>query len=263
MKIGFFDSGLGGILIMKEVAKALPEFDYEYYGDTANLPYGDKSEAEIYELTKAGVQHLFKRDCALVILACNTASAETLRRLQHEWLPEVYPDRTLLGVIIPMVEEAIASGCTRMKLLATKRTISSGKYHLELGKRNEFDLKLEAVATPELVPLLEAGNSEAAVSLAKEVIGDQSAVGEGEGVILGCTHYVLLKEKLREYYGKDFVVLCQDEIIPAKLKLYLDNHPELCKKLGSTNHRNIFLTEHRGDYDQVLRTFLEGQFIGG
>jgi glutamate racemase len=132
MKIGFFDSGLGGLMILKAVAKALPEFDYEFYGDTANLPYGDKSEAAIYELTKQGVEHLFKRDCALVIVACNTASAETLRRLQDEYLPESYPDRRILGVIIPTVEEVMQEKYSNAILLATKRTVESKKYEKEL-----------------------------------------------------------------------------------------------------------------------------------
>ena len=107
MKIGFFDSGLGGLTILKAVTQALPSYDYEYFGDTAHVPYGNKSEEEIYELTKAGVEHLFEQECALVIIACNTASAETLRKLQDTFLKEEYPDRNILGVIIPMVEEVL------------------------------------------------------------------------------------------------------------------------------------------------------------
>lgn len=261
MKIGLFDSGLGGLLILKAVAKELSEYDYEYYGDTANLPYGDKNEEEIYELTKAGVEHLFEKDCLVVILACNTASAETLRRLQEEFLPEKYPDRKILGVIIPVVEEFINSDCERATLIATKRTVSSGKYHLELGKRNEFQKKIEAVATPELALLLEAGELQKALSVAKQIVGEIDQVGEARGVILGCTHYVLLKDTLREAYGEKVKIFSQDEIIPRSLKNYFERHAEIENKLTRTGARNIYLTEHRAEYDGVLKSFLDGQFI--
>src|SRR3989338_6111066 len=134
MKIGFFDSCLGGLITLKAVAKALPQYDYEFYGDTANLPYGGKSEEEIFELTKAGIMHLFKRDCLLVIVACNTASAETLRRLQDGFLKSEYPDHRVLGVIIPTVEELVSGDIKHALLVATKRTVDSGKYERELAK---------------------------------------------------------------------------------------------------------------------------------
>ena len=133
MKIGLFDSGLGGLTILKAVARALPAYDYEFYGDTANLPYGDKSEDQIYELTKRGVEHLFSRDCALIIIACNTASAETLRRMQDEYLKEAYPDRRVLGVIIPTIEEVAEAGLTNVLLIGTRRTIESHKFEKEFA----------------------------------------------------------------------------------------------------------------------------------
>ena len=128
MNIGFFDSGLGGLLILKAVARALPQYDYIYFGDTANLPYGDKTETEVYELTKAAIEELFNRDCLLVIVACNTASAESIRRIQDTYLKEEYHDRRILGVIVPTVEEVIEKGFKRAILLATTRTVESGKY---------------------------------------------------------------------------------------------------------------------------------------
>ncbi len=164
MKIGVFDSGLGGVLILKAIAKELPDYDYEYYGDTKHVPFGDRSESEIYEFTKQAVEHLFEKGCLIVILACNTASAETLRKLQDEYLSENYPDRRILGVIIPVVEEVIDHTCKQVVLFGTQRTVGSGKYHLELGKRNEIQTKIEAVATSELVPLLEKGELDEAVA---------------------------------------------------------------------------------------------------
>lgn len=262
MKIGFFDSGLGGLLVLKAVAKHLPEYDYEYYGDTKNLPYGDKTEEQIYEHTKAGMVHLFERDSALIVVACNTASAETLRRLQDEFLPATYPTRKILGVIIPVVEAVVDSECKRVLMFATKRTVSSGKYHLELGKRNEINTKIEAVATPELVPLIEEGNIVGANTVVQALIDERlQNGGEVDGLILGCTHYTLLAPKLREAYGDTIKIFSQTEIIPEKLALYLQNHAEIETTLSTGGKRNIYLTEHREDYDTHLSSLLEGQFL--
>jgi len=240
MKIGFFDSGLGGKLVMEATRSHLSDYSYCYYGDVAHLPYGDKTESEIYELTKVGVQYLFEQDCVLVVLACNTASAETLRRLQDEWLPEMYPDRRILGVIIPVVEEVVISQCKRVLLLATSRTVSSGKYHLELGKRNVINTKIEAVATPELVPLIEANQLVEAVAAAQEHI--DARMGEIDGVILGCTHYSLLAAKLRAVYPNLHIFAQTEEIIPEKLRQYLNQHPEIESQLTREGEVTEYLT---------------------
>tara|TARA_B100000508_G_scaffold140707_1_gene142973 strand:+ start:186 stop:968 length:783 start_codon:yes stop_codon:yes gene_type:complete len=255
MKIGFFDSGLGGLTILRSVVLELPQYDYCFFGDTKNLPYGDKTEEEIYELTKAGVEELFKRDCVLMIIACNTASAETLRKLQDTWLPEAYPDRRILGVIVPAVEEIIDSGKTTATLIATKRTVDSKKYEVELTNRSSHEISLNALATPELVPFIELGEIDAATEVAISRIDSEG--GEGEVIVLGCTHYTELKNNLRAHY-KDKLILSQDEIIPLKLKMYLENHPEILEQLTSEGKRDIHLTEHRADYDRIM-----GQFLGG
>lgn len=258
MNIGFFDSGLGGILILKAVARALPQYDYVFYGDTANLPYGDKTEEEVYELTKRALDELFLRDCSLVIVACNTASAETLRKLQDTYLKEEHPDRRVLGVIVPTVEEVIEGGCTRAVLLATARTVNSGKYARELAKL-PHSCELIAVATPELVPLIESSKQEEAVAAAIAVLDTEAR--EGDVVILGCTHYVLLKDELRTHYGDRLTFIAQDEVIPYKLQEYLDRHPEIQEKLSQTGKRQIVLSEHRADYDRLLAEFLNGAYI--
>lgn len=252
MKIGLFDSGLGGLTIMREVTNSLPEYDYIYYGDTANLPYGNRTEAEIYQLTARGVHELLKRDCALVVIACNTASAETLRTLQDEWLPVHYPDRRILGVIVPAVEAFIDTGKKDVLLIATQRTVDSQKYLRELTNRTS-DFNLVAVATPELVPLIESGNIVDATNIATQYIEAQG--GESEVVILGCTHYTEIKSQLRERFP-DKIFLSQDEIIPQKLAFYLTRHPEIESTLGKTKERTIFLTEDRPDYTRLIETFL-------
>jgi glutamate racemase len=256
MKIGFFDSGLGGLIALKAVAKALPQYDYEFYGDTANLPYGDKSELEIFELTKAGIVHLFKRDCSLVIVACNTASAETLRRLQDGFLKEEYPDHRVLGVIIPTVEELLSCDIKHALLVATKRTVDSGKYERELEKLTDAPL-ITARATPELVPLIELGEADAALG---SLVATIKGVGEVDAVILGCTHYSLLKDGLRSALPQ-LKVISQDEILPRKLADYLERHEEIKSKLTQGSSRNIYLTDNSSRYDHVIRELLGGAFI--
>ncbi len=257
MNIGFFDSGLGGLLILKEVVKQLPQYDYVYYGDTANLPYGDKSEEEIYEFTKAAIEKLFKRDCLLVIVACNTASAETLRRLQDTFIKDEYPDRKVLGVIVPTMEALLNSGKKKALLIATKRTVESGKYERELLKL-DGTISLVSVATPELVPLIESHCIEDAITVATSTI--ETKVGEGEEVILGCTHYVLIKKSLREKFPA-LTFISQDEVIPEKNSNYLSRHPEITSRLTNTGKREIVLTLHRPDYDRLTAEFLGGVYI--
>jgi glutamate racemase len=256
MKIGFFDSGLGGLIALKAVAKTLPQYDYEFYGDTANLPYGDKSEAVIFEFTKAGILHLFKRDCLLVVVACNTASAQTLRRLQDGFLKTEYPEHRVLGVIIPTMEEFIDSNISHALLVATTRTVESGKYERELNKLSK-EVHLTSVATPLVVPLIEAGQYEEALGSLKATIKQS---GEVEGVILGCTHYSLLKDELRSEFP-NLKIISQDEIIPAKLKDYLNRHTEIETKLSRGGTRNIYLTDKSPRYDHVIRELLGGAFI--
>ncbi len=257
MNIGFFDSGLGGLLILKAVAKALPQYDYIYYGDTANLPYGDKTEEEIYIHTKAAIEELFKRDCLLVIVACNTASAETLRRIQDTYLRVEHPDRRILGVIVPSIEEVVEKRYARTLLLATKRTVESHKYERELEKLT--DTTLVPIATPELVPLIESHRIDEAVALAIKVIEAQAR--EGDAVLLGCTHYTLLKDALRTHFADTLTFIAQDEVIPKKLVDYLDHHPEITSRLTGTGKRVIQLTEHRPDYDQLTAEFLGGAYL--
>lgn len=259
MKIGFFDSGLGGLILLKAVARALPQYDYYYYGDTAHLPYGDKTEAEIYTLSKNAMDYLFAQDCALVIIACNTASSETLRKLQDEYLPSNHPDKRILGVIIPTIEALNETTAARALLIATKRTVESKKYERELSLKGRAALTLHAVATPQLVPLIEQGLLDEATTEAIRIVED-SGIGEGEAVILGCTHYTLLTEKLREAFPH-VQFISQDEVIPEKIRDYLFRHPELAQKLSHGETRQIHLTAHRPDYDQVMAQLLGGVYM--
>ena len=259
MKIGFFDSGLGGLTVMKAVIQLLPWYDYSFYGDTLHVPYGDKTEEEIYELTKGGVEHLFEEDCVLVIIACNTASAETLRKLQDTFLADEYPDRKILGVIIPMVEEVVACHAKRALLIATTRTVNSQKYEREFEKIKNAP-ELFSLATPTLTPLIEAGKIDEALAFVYPIIDELLEKG-GESLILGCTHYALLREGIVERYKEQLMVFSQDQIIPQKIYHYLEVHPEIKNLLTQDGTRNIHLTKHTNAYDHLLSSLLGGHFI--
>lgn len=259
MKIGLFDSGLGGLTILKSVVKELPQYNYVYYGDTANLPYGDKTEAEIYELTKEGVRYLFEAGAALVIIACNTASAETARRLQQEFLPAEYPNRKILGIIVPTIEVLDFDIPTKVTLIGTKRTVESGKYRLELDHKGNGNTILRQIATPELVPLIEMNELVTATEQAIKRI--EAEAGESEVVVLGCTHYTQIKKQLRDYFGESKKIVSQDEVIPAKLSDYLMRHHEISSQLTHGGERSIHLTAHRPDYDHVMGHFLGGVYV--
>lgn len=261
MRIGFFDSGLGGLTILKAVTIDLPQYDYVFLGDTKNLPYGDKTEEQIYEFTKVGIEELFRRGCILAIIACNTASAETLRKLQESILVGQWQDRRILGVIIPTVEALIGHGSKNVLMIATQRTVSSGKYERELASRSST-LLFRGVATPTLVPLIEDGNVDKATAMAIEVI-DGICVKDRtiDTIVLGCTHYTKLKDGLRAHCGVGVRVFSQDEIIPARVAWYLGAHPEIKERLTMGGTRTIILTEHRADYDHIAGELLGGTLI--
>lgn len=227
MRIGFFDSGLGGLTILEAVRERLPAYDYLYYGDTANLPYGDKTEEEIYTLTKNAVSYLFDHGALLVVVACNTASAETLRRLQDTLLVGPYAGRKLLGVIIPTIEELVERGVKKALLIGTSRTVGSHKYERELEKISA-GVELISIATPELVPAIESNDMGTAHQVLKRIL--EGITGEVGTIVLGCTHYTVLKDHLRKTYGLE--VLSQDEIIPEKLETYLEHHGEIESRLS-------------------------------
>jgi len=248
MKIGFFDSGLGGLTILNAVRVALPEYDYVYFGDTKNLPYGDKEPDEILALSKYAVSRLFDRGASIVIVACNTASTQALRELQDTLLTGIYTDKKLLGVIVPTIEELIESDTQKALLIGTQRTIESQKYNRELEKVSS-KIQLYTQAMPNLVPLIECGKIDEAFALLKMVL--HSVVGEVDTLILGCTHYTVLKDRIRKEFGSVLTVISQDEIIPKKLVTYLLRHPEIESKLSRNNILDIELSGASDSHDST------------
>ncbi|HEY1095810.1 MAG TPA: glutamate racemase [Alphaproteobacteria bacterium] len=249
MKIGIFDSGLGGLVLTKAITNALPTYDYIYLGDTLHVPYGPRSGEAIYEFTKKAVDFLFRQDCQLIIIACNTASASALRRLQQEYLPVHYPQRRILGVVVPTLEEALSSGHHNLGLIATSFVVNSDIYAIELQKMDP-QIKICAKATPLLVPLIENDGLDYVSAPLKDYLKpliDQKI----DGLILGCTHYPLLKPLLKNILPPHIDLISQDDFLPAKLENYLERHPEIEATLSRKSHYRFCVTDLAASYQTM------------
>lgn len=257
MKIGIFDSGLGGLIIVHSLIQTLSEYDYLYLGDTARVPYGNRSQKVIYQFTEEAVDFLFRQDCQLIIVACNTASAEALRTIQQEYLPKKYPHRRVLGVIIPSCEAATADHSNRIiGILATQSTVSSGAYLREIHKLNA-QATVYQQATPLLVPLIENDGLKWLEPILDEYLKPLKEK-QVNCLILGCTHYPIMKNKIRQKFDDPIQVISQDEVIPAKLKNYLDRHPEIESKLSKDRRYQFFVTDLTKSCSQLAsRLFID------
>lgn len=224
--IGVFDSGLGGLSVFKEIVRALPEYQYVYLGDTARAPYGSRTSEEVYQFTLEAIDFLFAKGCELVVLACNTTSAEALRKIQQEYLPTRYPDRRVLGVIVPTAEEAVlVTKNHRIGVMATEGTVKSETFVREIQKLLP-DAEVFQEACPLLVPLVEAGehNSDASRGALEEYL--KPLVDKDiDTLILGCTHYEFLLPQIQEIVAGRTAIISEAEIIAHKLKDYLARHP--------------------------------------
>ena len=239
MKIGVFDSGLGGLFTMKSIVKILPDYDYVYLGDTKRLPYGSRSHETIYEFLKEGVDFLFSKNCTLIIVACNTASAEALRTLQQEYLPNKYADKKVLGMIVPIVEEC--STYKTVGLIGTSATIASGAYQKE-ASRQGIKTKIIGLPTPLLVPIIENGEKKWIIPVLKNYLSNFKDK-KIEALILGCTHYAIIKKEIIKNLPKKTVIISQDISIPKKTRDYLTNHPEINNVLSKNKTREFFVTD--------------------
>lgn len=243
--IGVFDSGYGGLTILKEVWKALPQYDYLYLGDNARYPYGNRSKETIIQFTDEAVQHLFEQGCELVIIACFTSSALALLEIQEKYLRNPnskYKDRKILGVLLPVVEKAVKITKTnRIGVAATRGTIASKSFEKELKKLNPHITVLPQ-ACPLLVPLIEEGfheKPEAKMILKKYLWKLKSQ--NPDTLILGCTHYPYMFKDFKRIMGKNVKIVNPPEVVAESLKDYLHRHPEIEKKL-SRGGKRIFQT---------------------
>lgn len=246
--IGVFDSGLGGLTVFKHFLDSLPDYNYIYLGDNARLPYGEKSQATIYEYTREAIDFLFQAGCNLIIIACNTASAQALRKIQQEYLATHWPDRKVLGVIRPLAEKFADPKFKKVGVIGTKATIASGVYGIEI-KKLQPKIKVLEKSAPLLVPLIEedwAKKPETKMILKKYL--HPLKTEQVQTLILGCTHYPFLLPAVRSIMGKRVLVPDPGEVIAASLQSYLNRHPELgltkvkdgCRQYLTTDSPELF-----------------------
>lgn len=252
-KIGVFDSGMGGLFIANAIRTRLPAYDYLYLGDTLHLPYGRRSDAALYDLSENAMRYLIAEGCDLIVMACNTASAAALRKLQQGFLAFEYPDKRILGVVVPTLETAIERGAKKIGLLATQRTVHSSIYDIELKKINP-SVELTPVAAPLLVPLIEDGGEKYLDAVLADYLAPMKDAGV-ESVILGCTHYVALKTRVRNILG-NVDVMAQDDIIPEKLADYLVRHPEMEGRLSKGGTLDIRATDANENFQRNVEDLM-------
>ncbi len=256
--IGVFDSGYGGLTVLKEIVQKLPDYDYIYLGDNARSPYGNRSFETVYHYTLECVKWFFDQGCSLVILACNTASAKALRTIQQNDLPLIAPGKRVLGVIRPTAEVIGQYSETKsVGVLATNGTVASMSYPMEIAKFFP-DLTVYQESCPLWVPLIESNEhtGHGADYFVKKNIHALFEKGENIDVILlGCTHYPLLREKIEEYLPIGVKLLSQGEIVADSLLDYLLRHPEIEKTCSRKGTRAFYTTDSTEDFDTHATNF--------
>lgn len=246
MAVGIFDSGLGGLTVLDAVSKRLPDVDFVYYGDNAHAPYGVRDADDVYDLTTKAVSALWDQGCDLVILACNTASAAALRRMQESWIPT---DKRVLGVFVPLIEALTERQwgdnsppreveVKHVALFATPATVSSRAFQRELAFR-AIGVDVEAQACGGVVDAIEDGDLILAEALVRSHVDAlKRKMPKPEAAILGCTHYPLMEKEFQEALGADVKVYSQADLVAESLADYLERHP----KMRGTGAESKFLT---------------------
>ena len=256
--IGVFDSGYGGLTILKELKKQLPQYDYIYLGDNARAPYGTRSFETVYQYTLEAVNWFFSQGCELVILACNTASAKALRNIQQLDLPKIAPGKRVLGVIRPSSEILGQYSKTHeVGILGTTGTVQSDSYPIELAKFYP-ELAVFQQACPMWVPLIENGeyDKEGADYFVKLYL-DQlfKQANSIDTLLLACTHYPLLEGKIRSLAPKGVQIISQGDIVSKSLAIYLQKHPEMDQKCSKNGQISFYTTDNAQVFEQQASLF--------
>src|SRR5215203_1102341 len=256
--IGVFDSGYGGLTVLREFVNRLPQYDYLYLGDNARAPYGTRSFDTVYRYTLQCVKWLLEQDCPLIILACNTASAKALRSIQQNDLHDLNPEARILGVIRPTTEIiGTHTKSNSIGILATNGTVQSQSYLIEIEKFFP-NVKIEQEACPIWVPLVENNEhqSEGADYFIKKHINNIFSRDKNiDTVLLACTHYPLLKEKIERHLPKNVQLISQGEIVAESLQDYLNRHPEIETKILKTGMRVFYTTDSTEDFNNKATIF--------
>ncbi len=256
--IGIFDSGYGGLTILKEITQQLPQYNYMYLGDNARAPYGNRSFETVYEYTLEAVKWFFNKGCPLVILACNTASAKALRTIQQNDLSKLGNTKRVLGVIRPTAEIIGNYSTTKhIGILGTTGTIQSNSYTLEVAKFFP-EVKIFQEACPMWVPLIENNEHlhEGADYFVKQHL--QNIISQSNNIdtlLLACTHYPLLLQKINQFLPANITVLSQGNIVAKSLKDYLQRHPEIETQLTKENTIEFFTTDSAQDFNNHAALF--------
>lgn len=257
--IGIFDSGFGGLTVYKEIEKAFPEYDYIYLGDNARAPYGNRSFETVYEYTLECVKWLYDQGCPLVILACNTASAKALRSIQQNDLKHFDPNFRVLGVIRPTAE--VVDSYTQTKhigILGTQGTVNSGSYLLEIEKLFP-ELKVFQHACPLWVPFVENNEFEddgVDYYIKKDVQQLLEQSPKIDTILLACTHYPILMEKIKKYLPEQVSVIAQGQLVANSLGDYLQRHPEIASIISKNQERHFFTTDDANAFKSSASIFL-------
>ncbi len=256
--IGVFDSGFGGLTILKGIVKQLPEYDYLYLGDNARAPYGPRSFETVYEYTLECVKKLFAMDCELVILACNTASAKALRNIQQKDLPSLAPNKRVLGVIRPTTEVVGKLSKTgHVGVLGTIGTVTSNSYPIEIAKFYP-EITVHQEACPMWVPIVENNeieNESTDVFIKQHLDNLLNKDKNIDTIILGCTHYPLLINKIKKHLPANITLLSQGEIVADGLVDYLKRHPEMGQKCTKGNSIEFYTTDSTTNFDKAASMF--------
>lgn len=256
--IGVFDSGYGGLTVLKEIVKELPQYDYIYLGDNARAPYGTRAFETVYEYTLECVKHLFSMGCELVILACNTASAKALRTIQQKDLPLIAPHKRVLGVIRPTTElVGNYSKTGHVGVLGTSGTVTSNSYPIEIEKFSP-NITVYQEACPMWVPLVENNeyDSDGADFFIKKNLNNLlSKNHQIDTIILGCTHYPLLLKKIKQNVPENVTILLQGEIVAKSLKEYLSRHPEIEQVCSKNQKIEFYTTDYPENFDASASIF--------
>ncbi len=266
MRIGIFDSGFGGLTVYSAIRQRLPQYDYLYLGDNARTPYGSRSFEAILRFTTECVEYLFDQDCALVVIACNTASAKALRTIQQKLLPEKYPDRRVLGVIRPSAEAlSHYPAGSRVALWATEGTVRSDSYAMELAKLAP-GIQLTQIICPMLVPLVESGeiSGEGLDYFLKRYWHETLSLSPNvNALLLACTHYPLLYPAIRRIIPVETEILVQGEIVGPSLENYLRRHPEMKARLSQNMAENFLTTDQTEGFGRLASLFLGRNVTAG
>ena len=262
--IGIFDSGYGGLTIYEKIKQLMPEYDYIYLGDNARTPYGTRSFEVVYEFTLQAVEKLFDLGCPLVILACNTASAKALRSIQQNNLPQIDPTRRVLGVIRPTAETVgTLTESQHVGILATSGTIKSHSYLLEIQKLFP-EITVTGEACPMWVPIVENDeyHSEGADYFVKKHIHNLLEKDpQIDTLILGCTHYPLLMEKIKQFTPSHIKIIAQGEYVAHSLRNYLNRHPEMDERCSKNGISRFLTTESKRKFEESASIFLKEENI--